>query len=72
MSPFENIVENLKSLPPDKLELAADYILRLKRIGEQERQAILARTAGSLSRETADEMEQAIAEGCERVHESHW
>jgi hypothetical protein len=72
MSPFDHIVEDLKSLPPEKLELAADYILRLKRISEQERRAILAHTAGSLSRETADEMQQAIAEGCERVHESHW
>ena len=72
MSPLENIDEDLKSLPPDKLELAADYIHRLKRISQEERQAILARTAGSLSQETADEMEKAIEEGCERVDESHW
>ena len=72
MSPLDSIVEDLKSLPPDQLELAADYIQRLKRISQEERQAILTHTAGSLSRETADEMEKAIEEGCERVDESHW
>ena len=72
VSTLETIIENLKSLPPGKLELAADFIQRLKRISQQERQAILARTAGSLSRETADEMEKAIEEGCERVDEHGW
>ena len=72
MSPLENIVEDLKSLPPEKLELAADYIQRLKRISQEERQAILTRTFGSLSQEDADEIEKAIEEGCERVDEQHW
>ena len=57
---MENIVEDLKSLPPDQLELAADYIQRLKRISQEERQAILTRTFGSLSQEDADEIEKAI------------
>jgi len=72
MSPLENIVEDLRSLPPEKLELVADYIHRLKEVSSERRRAILSRTAGSLSRETADEMERAIEEGCERVDESHW
>ncbi len=72
MSTLETIVEDLKSLPPGKLQLAADFIQRLKQISQEERQAILARTAGSLSRETADEMEKAIEEGCERVDEHGW
>jgi len=72
MSAMENIVEDLKSLPPDKLQQAADYIQRLKRVTQEERQALLTRTAGSLSRETADEMEKAIEEGCERVDDSQW
>lgn len=62
---LEAIIEDLKSLPPDKLEGAADFIQRLKHISQEERQAILARTAGSLSREDADEIEKAIEEGCE-------
>ena len=52
--------------------MAADFIQRLKGISQEERQAILARTAGSLSRETADEMEKAIEEGCEKIDEDGW
>ena len=72
MSRLESIVADLSSLPPGKLELAADYIARLKRISDEERQAVLARTFGSLSREDADAMEQAIEEGCERFDERDW
>ena len=72
VSPLENIVEDLKSLPPAKLEVAADFVHRLKRISEEERQAILAQTAGSLSPEDADAMEKAIEEGCEQINEHGW
>ena len=72
VSPLENIVEDLKSLPPAKLEVAADFVHRLKRISEDERQAILARTAGALSPEEADEMERIIEEGCEKIDEHGW
>ena len=72
MSRLESIVADLRSLPPGKLELAADYIERLKRISDEERQAVLARTFGSLSREDADAMEKAIEEGCERIDERDW
>lgn len=48
-SPLENILEDLKELPPAKLEVAADFVHRLKRISDEERQAILTRTAGALS-----------------------
>jgi hypothetical protein len=67
VSPLENIVEDLKTLPPARLEMAADFVHRLKRISEEERQAILAQTAGSLSPEDADAMEKAIKEGCETI-----
>ncbi len=72
VSPLENIVEELKSLPPAKLEVAADFVHRLKRISEEDRQAILARTAGALSPEEADELERVIEEGCEKVDEHGW
>lgn len=72
VSPLENIVEDLKTLPPAKLEVAADFVHRLKRISDEERQAILTRTAGALSPEEADEMERAIEEGCERIDEDGW
>lgn len=64
VSPLENIVEDLKSLPPGRLEVAADFIQRLKRISQEERQAILAQTFGSLSPEDAEAMEKATEEGC--------
>jgi hypothetical protein len=72
VSPLENIVEDLKSLPPGKLEVAADFIQRLKRISQEERQAILAQTFGSLSPENAEAMERAIEEGCEQINEHGW
>jgi hypothetical protein len=72
VSPLENIVEDLKSLPPARLEVAADFVHRLKRISEDERQAILTRTAGALSREEADELERVIEEGCEKIDEHGW
>jgi len=65
VSRLESIVEDLKSLPPEKLAAAADFIRRLKPISQSEREAILARTFGSLSQEDADAMKKAIEEGCE-------
>ena len=72
MSPFENIVEDLKSLPPPKLQMAADFIQRLKGVSQEERQAALARTFGCLSPEEADELEKVIEEGCEQINEHGW
>ena len=72
VSPLENIVEDLTSLPPARLELAADFVHRLKQISEEERQTILAQTFGSLSAEDADAMERAIEEGCEQIDERGW
>ena len=72
MSPLENIVADLKSLPPAKLEVAAGFVQRLKRISQEERQAILTRTAGALSPQEADELERVIEEGCEKIDEHGW
>ena len=72
MSTLETIVEDLKSLPPPKLQMAADFIQRLKGISQEERQAALARTFGCLSPEEADELERVIEEGCEQINEHGW
>ena len=72
VSLLEAIVEDLKSLPPAKLETAADFVHRLKQISEEERQSILARTAGALAADEADELSRVIEEGCERIDESGW
>lgn len=72
VSHLEAIVEDLKSLPPGKLEVAADFIHRLKRTSQEDRDATLARTFGCLSPEEADELERVIEEGCERINERDW
>jgi hypothetical protein len=72
VSPLENIVDDLKSLPPDRLAVAANLIRQLKPISQVEREAALARTFGCLSREEADEMERVIEEGCEQINEHGW
>ena len=58
-----------ESLPPGRLEAAADFIQRLKRISQVERQAILAQTFGSLPPEDAEAMEKDIQEGFELINE---
>jgi hypothetical protein len=69
MVKLDDVIQDLKALPPSNLERAADYIQRLKLITDQERHAIIDRTAGSLTREEADELERIIAEGCEQLDE---
>ena len=70
--PLDDIFEDLKALPPDRLEMAANFIRRLKPIGEVEREVAPARTFGCLSPEEADEMERVIEEGCEQINEHGW
>ena len=72
VSLLEAIFEDLKSLPPDRLEMAANYIRQLKPVSEEEREAVLARTFGSLSQEDADAMLKAIEESCEQIDEEGW
>ena len=69
MSKLETIVEELKALPQERLDRAADYVHRLKTISEAERNAIIDRTAGSLTVAEGDELERIINEGCERMDE---
>ena len=72
MSPLDNIFEDLKALPPDRLEMAASFIRRLKPISHVEREAALARTFGCLSTAEADEMERVVEEGCDQINEHGW
>ena len=67
MSTIDSIVEELKTLPPDRLQTAADYIHRLHTGSRLERKAALRRTAGSLTDEEADELFRIIDKSCERV-----
>lgn len=65
-------MEDLKALPPQKVWVAADFVHRLKRISDEDRQAILTRTAGALSPQEANQLEQAIEEGCEKIDAADW
>ncbi len=72
MSPLEAIINELKTLPPDRLKYAADYIHKLQGRSRQDRNSVLDETAGSLKGEIADSMMAAIEEGCERVDPDGW
>jgi len=72
VSPLDNIVEDLRSLPPDRLEMAASFIRRLKPVSHEAREAALTRTFRCLSPEEAGEMERVIEEGCEQIDERAW
>lgn len=67
MSALENIVEELKTLTPRKLAVAADYIHQLKSTSDAERRRALDRAYGCLSDEEASSMERAIETICERI-----
>ena len=66
-SKLESIVEDLKSLPPNRLANAADYIYKLRTMSDAERAAIIDRTAGSLTSEEGEELNRIIEEGCEQI-----
>jgi hypothetical protein len=72
VSKLEAIVEDLRRLPPDRLDSAADYIHRLNTISNAERVAIIDRTSGSLTTEEGDEFARTIEEGCEQVDDREW
>jgi hypothetical protein len=72
VSKLEAIVEELKTLPPNRLESAADYIHKLKTISDAERIAIIDRTSGSLTPEEGEELARIIEEGCEQIDEPDW
>ena len=72
MSTLEIIVEELKALPPPKLEEAAGYIHRLRETTRAERAEALRRSADILSEADGAELEKAIAEGCEKIDARDW
>jgi len=72
MSELEIIVEELKTLPPQKLQDAAGYIHRLSEIGRAHRRAALERAYGCLSEEEAGAMGKAIEANCERIDARDW
>jgi len=71
-SPLDPIIEDLKTLPPEKLKAVAAFVTRLKETSEEVRQSALSRTAGCLSPEEADAVDKTIEEGCETIDEEGW
>jgi hypothetical protein len=72
MSTLEMIVEELKTLPPPKLEEAATLIHRLREDVKTERRAALRRSASLLREADGVELERIIEENCERVDSREW
>lgn len=72
MNTLEMTVEELKSLPPSKLEDAAGYIHRLMLTSVEPRRVALERSFGCLTAAEAEELEQAITANCERIDASQW
>jgi len=72
MRTFETIVEELRTLPPPKLEEAASFIHRLREATHAERLAALERSAGILTDAEGAELERSIEEGCEKIDARDW
>ncbi len=66
------IVEDLKVLPPHRLDEAAHIIHHLKEVSHVERKTALDRAFGCLTEDEALRMEKAIEENCERVDPREW
>lgn len=72
MSTLEIIVEELRTLPPPKLEEAAALVHGLREKTRTERLAALDRSATILSDEDGAALERAIKEGCEKIDARDW
>ena len=67
MSVLEAIVEELKSLPNEKIQEAAAFIHRLKEAGVKQKRHAFKETFGCMTQQEADEFQSVIDEGCERI-----
>jgi hypothetical protein len=72
MSTLEAIVEDLRTLPPPKLEEAAALIHGLREVARDERRAALERSATILTDAEGAELERVIKEGCEKIDARDW
>jgi len=67
MNQIELVVEELKQLPPAKLQHVADLVHRLHETHRNERRRALAETAGCMTPAEADTFQRSIDEACERI-----
>jgi hypothetical protein len=66
MSLIDAIVEELKVLPPERLEQAAAFVHRLHQASQTERLEALRATSGTLMVAEADDWAKSV-EDCERI-----
>lgn len=67
---YEEILELLKTLPPEKISEAKDFIEFLSQRSTKKRD--FSKLCGTLSDEDAEAMMQAIEEGCEKINYEEW
>jgi hypothetical protein len=67
---YEQILELLKTLPPEKISEAKDFIEFLSQRSTKKRD--FSQLCGTLSDEDAEAMMQAIEEGCEKINYEEW
>ena len=67
-----DVIEEIRTLPPDGLRKAAGYIHGLRERSIRRRDAVLRSTATAFSSVEVKAMEQAIQEGCERIDANAW
>jgi hypothetical protein len=70
---ISSLSSEINQLTPDQQNQVLDFVRQLKstRDREQRRKAIL-ETAGTISKEDIQLMEQAIQEGCEQINPHGW
>ncbi|NKB23121.1 MAG: hypothetical protein GKR87_01755 [Kiritimatiellae bacterium] len=71
MTKLEMVIEELKILPPKKIEDVASYVHALKEEEWLRCQAVLEATEGCLTGKLGEEFEKAI-EDCERIDPREW
>jgi hypothetical protein len=71
MGLLEQVIEKLKTLPPEQLAAAAAYIHRLVVPERGKRRALLQDAGGVLTSEEAEALEQALRD-CRRIDPGEW
>ena len=72
MTVLDSIVAELKVLPAEKLNAAADYVHRLKERDRKARNRVIRETSGCLNGKAGETFAKAVEEGCEKVEVGSW
>ena len=72
MDAIDEIVAELKSLPPDKQQDVADYVHQLKKSESKSRREAFRDVTSALEPGEVDAMEKNINEACEQVDHAGW